>query len=88
MFDEPKTATSHRVIPLLEQLLPKLKSIKKNRNILPTPINAYCDTPQKSTIVYTIEPEVLEALWQLEPTTVEEALEEAELLTGEMSEPE
>lgn len=48
----------------------------------------YYYTPQKSTIVYTIEPEIPEALWQLKPTTVEEALEEAELLTGEMSEPE
>ena len=50
--------------------------------------SAYYYTPQKSTIVYTIEPEIPEALWQLKPTTVEEALEEAELLTGEMSEPE
>lgn len=44
--------------------------------------DAYYYTPQKSTIVYTIEDEVLEALWQMQPTTVEEALEEAELLTG------
>lgn len=32
VFDEPKTATSRRVIPLPKQLLPKLKSIKKNSN--------------------------------------------------------
>lgn len=32
VFDEPKTATSHRVIPLPKQLLPKLKSIKKSSN--------------------------------------------------------
>ena len=32
VFDEPKTATSYRVIPLPKQLLPKLKSIKKNGN--------------------------------------------------------
>ena len=32
VFDEPKTATSRRIIPLLKQLLPKLKSIKKNSN--------------------------------------------------------
>lgn len=31
-FDEPKTATSRRVIPLPKQLLPKLKSIKKSSN--------------------------------------------------------
>ena len=30
VFDEPKTATSNRIIPLPKQLLPKLKSIKKN----------------------------------------------------------
>ena len=30
--DEPKTATSRRVIPLPKQLLPKLKSIKKSSN--------------------------------------------------------
>ena len=30
VFDEPKTAMSNRVIPLPKQLLPKLKSIKKN----------------------------------------------------------
>ena len=30
VFDEPKTAASRRVIPLPKQLLPKLKSIKKN----------------------------------------------------------
>ena len=44
--------------------------------------DAYYYTPQKSTIVYTIEDEVLEALWQMQPTTIEEALEEAEMLTG------
>lgn len=32
VFDEPKTAASRRVIPLPKQLLPKLKSIKKNSN--------------------------------------------------------
>lgn len=32
VFDEPKTATSRRVIPLPKQLLPKLKIIKKNSN--------------------------------------------------------
>lgn len=32
VFDEPKTATSRRVIPLPKQLLPKLKSIKKSSN--------------------------------------------------------
>ena len=32
VFDEPKTATSRRVIPLPKQLLPKLKGIKKNSN--------------------------------------------------------
>ena len=32
VFDEPKTATSRRVIPLPKQLLPKLKSIKKSGN--------------------------------------------------------
>lgn len=32
VFDEPKTATSRRVIPLPKQLLPKLKNIKKNSN--------------------------------------------------------
>lgn len=32
VFDEPKTATSRRVIPIPKQLLPKLKSIKKNSN--------------------------------------------------------
>ena len=32
VFDEPKTATSYREIPLPKQLLPKLKSIKKNGN--------------------------------------------------------
>ena len=32
VFDEPKTATSRRVIPLPKQLLPKLKVIKKNSN--------------------------------------------------------
>ena len=32
VFDEPKTATSHGVIPLPKQLLPKLKSIKKSGN--------------------------------------------------------
>lgn len=31
-FDEPKTATSRRVIPLPKQLLPKLKNIKKSGN--------------------------------------------------------
>ena len=31
-FDEPKTATSRREIPLPKQLLPKLKSIKKSSN--------------------------------------------------------
>ena len=30
VFDEPKTETSRRIIPLPKQLLPKLKSIKKN----------------------------------------------------------
>ena len=30
VFGEPKTATSRRIIPLPKQLLPKLKSIKKN----------------------------------------------------------
>ena len=44
--------------------------------------DAYYYTPQKSTIVYTIEDEVLETLWQMQPTTVEEAPEEAEMLTG------
>ena len=32
VFDEPKTVTSCRVIPLPKQLLPKLKNIKKNSN--------------------------------------------------------
>ena len=32
VFDEPKTATSRRIIPLPKQLLPKLKSIKKSSN--------------------------------------------------------
>ena len=32
VFDEPKTATSRRVIPLPKQLLPKLKIIKKSSN--------------------------------------------------------
>ena len=32
VIDEPKTATSRRVIPLPKQLLPKLKSIKKSGN--------------------------------------------------------
>lgn len=32
VFDEPKTATSRRVIPLPKQLLQKLKSIKKSSN--------------------------------------------------------
>lgn len=32
VFDEPKTVTSRRVIPLPKQLLPKLKSIKKSSN--------------------------------------------------------
>ena len=32
VFDEPKTITSCRVIPLPKQLLPKLKNIKKNSN--------------------------------------------------------
>ena len=32
VFDEPKTVTSCRVIPLPKQLLPKLKSIKKSSN--------------------------------------------------------
>lgn len=32
VFDEPKTTTSRRVIPLPKQLLPKLKSIKKKSN--------------------------------------------------------
>ncbi len=32
VFDEPKTATSRRVIPLPKQLLPKLKGIKKSSN--------------------------------------------------------
>ena len=32
VFDEPKTATSRRIIPLPKQLLPKLRSIKKSSN--------------------------------------------------------
>ena len=32
VFDEPKTATSRRIIPLPKQLLPKLKIIKKSSN--------------------------------------------------------
>ena len=32
VFDEPKTATSRRIIPLPKQLLPKLKGIKKSSN--------------------------------------------------------
>ena len=32
VFDEPKTASSRRIIPLPKQLLPKLKSIKKSSN--------------------------------------------------------
>ncbi len=50
--------------------------------------STYYYTPQKSTIVYTIEPEVLEAVWQMEPTTIEEALEEAEILEGGQTEEE
>ena len=32
VFDEPKTATSRRIIPLPKQLLPRLKGIKKSSN--------------------------------------------------------